>query len=88
MELPLELSSGTRGGVWLSSYVTPGVVDLKCRPCPFSLGPAWLERSVAFSLDPDMPAAPRYPIVPEASSMAAIIGVDPHKHVLSAIAPC
>jgi transposase len=60
-------------------------VDLNCRPTALP-GPAWLEKSVGLGLNLDMPVAPGHLVVEESRVLHAIVGVDPHKRVFSAVA--
>src|SRR6476659_3421339 len=74
------------GGAWLGSYVTTDVFDLNCRPRPFSPGRHGLRgASACTSTQICLPRRGRhYP--GRSGSMHAVIGIDPHKHVLSAMA--
>jgi transposase len=58
---------------------------LNCRPAVLS-GSTWLEKSVGYGLNLDMPVAPGHWPLRRVETMRAIVGVDPHKRVFSAVA--
>jgi hypothetical protein len=71
---------------WLTLRVTR--VRLRKASVSFGLipGTGWLEGSVGIRPNLHVPADPGNPHFEEALGMEAVIGVDPHKHVLSAVA--